>query len=370
MKSTMPNMQGVLIVATDKRSFLDLKNVVLELRKRDIPYFFLYSESNTRLYPHLDINKFSYDTNIVHATKKCISRSLGCELPFQPSILLITNENWEPEKSILLEFKQLGCVVACVESTSWIVGTIKSKLEMLSRRSFPTNCIDIFFENSKWSLETKTICGWYDFKSVVVGNPKHDDMKVVPTNEDSVLLFGTMEKEARQKVASILKTLNESGKKVYYRPHPGEDVDNFVYENIELIREQSLVPAIAAKANVHMANISVSAYYSCLFNKEYVSIDEYIGRSDDLNLDFFKGNEYAFWAPIIRCTSWDEFVEKIGLDTIEVLQCRYDSLKKQVTQYNGSLVSTTNKLNKSLFDEYGDSKASMRIVDYLINFTQ
>ena len=34
----------------------------------------------------------------------------------------------------------------------------------------------MFFEHSSWSLETKKVCGWYDFKSKIVGNPKYDNI--------------------------------------------------------------------------------------------------------------------------------------------------------------------------------------------------
>ena len=249
----------VLIVATDIRSFLDLKNVVIELKKNNIEYFFLYSQERTRQFPTANLDKYSYDTNC-QVTSKYFSPTLGITLPFIPDLLLITNENWEPEKIILTEFKQQGTIIACVENTSWIVGTIKSRLEMLSRLNFPTNCIDIFFESSKWSLETKKLCGWYDFKSVIVGNPKYDTLEEVPEKNEGVLVFGTMEKEACQKVYKILEELDNTNQPIYYRPHPGEDVTKLKYNNIKLVLDQAEVPYIAANTSTHLSNISISTY--------------------------------------------------------------------------------------------------------------
>lgn len=357
----------VLVVATDMRSFLDLKNVVVELDKQNVEYFFLYSKMPTRYFPANNLDKYSYDTN-VKLSSVYTSKVLGITLPFVPDMLIITNENWEPEKHILWEFKQLGTIIACVENTTWLVGTIKSRLEMLSRISFPTNCIDIFFENSTWSLETKKACGWYGFKSVVVGNPKYDNMHIKPTSNNGILLFGTMEKEAQTRVKNILRQLNKCQDKVYYRPHPGETINEFPYENIELIQDPELVPQIAANTKLHLANISISAYYAAMFKKQFVSIDEYIGRSNDLDIEFFKTTEYDFWAPIIGVNSWQQFVDKIGLGRIQTLHQRYNLLKSNVVHYSDELdltQVTRAVLDSKYFDEFSDNLASKRIVDYI-----
>jgi hypothetical protein len=358
----------ILVVATDIRSFLDLKNIVIELKKQEVDYFFLYSQSLTRQNPSSNLDLFGYDTNIEIKSSAYNSKTLGISLPFIPDVLLITNENWFPEKHILWEFKQLGSVIACVENTTWLVGTIKSRLEMLSRMNFPTNCIDIFFENSEWSLETKKLCGWYNFKSVIVGNPKYDDLQINSTEDDGILVFGTMEKEANTQIQNILSHLNNFNQKIYYRPHPGETIQNFNYKNIELVTDLTKVPYIAANTKIHLANISISAYYSTIYNKHYVSIDEFIGRNNDLQLDFFKGPEYNFWAPIIKVNSWDEFVSKVNNDRVYILQQRYNFLKNQVTQYHNNLnfdEIDCNFLDSKLFDEYSDNNASKRIVNYL-----
>ena len=99
-------MNKYLIFSSDERSYLDLKNVVLELKKRNLPYFFLYSNSNNRIFPKQNLDNFSYDTNITPSDNTYPSQTLGFELPFKPDVLLITNENWEPEKTILWDFKQ------------------------------------------------------------------------------------------------------------------------------------------------------------------------------------------------------------------------------------------------------------------------
>jgi len=353
-------MNKVLLVASNTRSYLDLKNIVLEFKIRNHPYFFLYT---------LDSGETFYDSNIKDE-HRCTLQSVRLTLPFKPDVLIVARESWEPETSIIRECKQLGCIVSCVENTSWLVGTIKSRLEMISRKRYPTNCIDIFFENSEWSLKTKTMCGWYDFKSVIVGNPKYDSFNPTkyPTGNDGVLVFGTHEKESQSKVYDLLEELTSKTNLIYYKPHPEERVTHQLSPKINIISTQEEIPPIVAKTEIHLANISVSSYWSVLLNKKFISIDEYIGRNLDLDLEFFKGKEYDFWAPIIGCNSWEEFVNKVGLDRISLLHSQYEELKSKCIQYNNTL--DLNKINKhtldsNLFDQFGDSKASERIVNYI-----
>ena len=70
-------MNKYLIVASDERSYLDLKNVVLELKNQNLPYFFLYNDNSTKLYPNLALNNFKYDTNIESSDRTYPSKTLG-----------------------------------------------------------------------------------------------------------------------------------------------------------------------------------------------------------------------------------------------------------------------------------------------------
>ena len=363
------NTNNYFIFASDKRAYLDTINVVKELKKNNLNYFYLFSESLSTQHPIQDLDKFSYDTNM-SMEESIFYESINCSLPFKPNIVILTRESWQPQQNIINEFKLKGSIITCIENANWIIGTIKSRLEMISRFKHPTNCIDIFFESSQWSLDTKKICGWYDFKSVMVGNPKYDHINYKPMDKNSILVFGTMEKEARIGVYKILEHLTTTDSKIYYRPHPGEYYnylhDHFESKGIDVIFDEFKVPEIASKCNYHLGNIGASAYYSVLFNKTFISIDQI--RLDDLNIDFFKGKEYDFWAPIINVNSWDEFVNKVGLDRIEKLKLRLNDVKKDIISYNSDLnfLHQNNKpINSKFFDNFNDQNASMRIVNYL-----
>ena len=176
------------IFASDERSFLDLKNIVIELKKRNLDYFFLYSNSLQRISPTNNLEKFNYDTN-TKLTENHYFNTLGIELPFIPDYVIISNENWDPEKSILYEFKTRGAFIASIETSSYTMSDLKTKLEIKSRKSFPTNCIDLFFDHSKWSKETKEICGWYSNKSQITGNPKYDDLGISDLKEENIIII-------------------------------------------------------------------------------------------------------------------------------------------------------------------------------------
>lgn len=361
-------MNNYFIFASDKRAYLDTINVVKELKKRNLNYFYLFSKEQSAQFPHQNLTNFSYDTNVELNKNSITYNSINLNLPFKPDVVILTCESWQPQQSIIAEFKQKGSIITCIENAVWVIGTIKSRLEMISRFRYPTNCIDIFFENSQWSLDTKKICGWYDFKSIIVGNPKYDHITQNSVNENNILVFGTMEKEAKSKIYKILNNLKQTQNKIYYRPHPGEisDNPNLKIDNIEIIFDESKIPEIASKCNYHLGNIGASAYYSVLFDKTFVSVDQDV-RLDDLNIEFFKGNEFNFWAPIIGVNSWEEFVDKVGIERIKTLKSRLDSLKKDIILYDENLefLNKNKPINTKLFDDYNDKNASKRIVNFL-----
>ena len=181
-------MKKYFLFASDERSFLDLKNVAIELKKRNIDYFFLYSNSPHRISPINNLSKYSYDTN-TNIKEKHSFQTLGIELPFKPDYLLISNENWEPEKTIAYEFKTKGTFIGGVETGTYTISDIKTKLEIASRKSFPTNCIDIFFDHCEWSKKTKINSGWYSNKSIVTGNPKYDNIDISGLKNEKIVFI-------------------------------------------------------------------------------------------------------------------------------------------------------------------------------------
>ena len=371
-------MNNYFIFASDERSYLDLKNVVIELKNRNLPYFFLYNTSSSRINPNQSLDHFSYDSNVTSPINPIQSHSLGFEIPFKPNILLITNENWEPEKSILWEFKQWGCFIGCIENSTWNFNNIKTKLELSSRKSFPSNCIDVFFDHSKWSLETKKEAGWWNQKSVITGNPKFDDFNLVSTYEKVIIVYGSMEREHHFKLIEIYKniTKNLPQFEVYYKPHPSEEKDFNDLKDINTINTQNEFTNILSKSSYNIGIFNSVMYYPLLMKKNIVVIDSITsGIDDELNIETFKGHEFNFWQRILNFKDFIDFENFVSTDYILKTKNRNkqfeDNLRKNLIFYNPFCTFIDEKSDNSevlkYFDEFNDNKASKRIINYIEN---
>lgn len=371
-------MNKYLIIASDERSYLDLKNVVLELKNRNLPYFFLYNDLPTKLSPQSSLEHFKYDTNINPSDNTYPSQTLGFELPFKPTVLLITCENWEPEKSILLEFKQWGCFIGCVENSTWNFNNIKTKLELASRKSFPSNCIDVFFDHSKWSLETKKEAGWWNQKSIITGNPKFDDFKLNSTNENFIIVYGSMEREHHFKLLEIYKNIKEKLPqfKIYYKPHPSEEKDFNDLESINTVKNQKEYLKILSKSSYNIGIFGSIMYYPLLLEKNIVIVDSTLsGINDELDIEAFKGYEFNFWQRILNFKDFSEFKDFISdkyiLNTKKRNEQFESNLKNNLIFYDTFCTFTDRKSNNSkvlkYFDKFNDKKASKRIINYIEN---
>ncbi len=372
-------MNKYLIIASDERSYLDLKNVALELKNQNIPYFFLYNDNPTKLYPHVSLNKFKYDTNINPSDKTYPSKTLGFELPFKPNVLLITNENWEPEKTILWEFKQWGCFIGCIENASWIHNSIKTKLELTSRKSFPSNCIDVFFDHSKWCLETKIQAGWWGQKSVITGNPRHDNISLNLTNENIIIVYGSMEIEHHSKIINIYKNLKNQYPKweIYYKPHPSEKKDfPNDFQNIKTINNHKEFLKLISKSTHNIGIFSSVMYFPLIMGKNVVVLDHsFIGVEDELNIENFKGHEFNFWKNILNFNSFLEFKEFISPQYIKEALKRNKELEKNISKNlvfydkNHTFMDIKSKNQEILnyYTDYNDNQSSKRIINYIEN---
>lgn len=371
-------MNKYLIVASDERSYLDLKNVVLELKNRNLSYFFLYNDLPTKLSPQLSLEHFKYDTNITPSDNVYSSQSLGFELPFKPTVLLITCENWEPEKSILWEFKQWGCFIGCIENSTWNFNNIKTKLELASRKSFPSNCIDVFFDHSEWSLETKNKAGWWSQKSTITGNPKFDDFNLSSTSEDIIIVYGSMEKEHHYKLIEIYNNVKIKFPKyrTYYKPHPSEEKDFNDLQNVNIISNSQMFNEIVQKSTYNIGIFGSVMYYPLLLDKTIVNVDfDTSGVNDELDIEKYRGHEFNFWKKILKFNTFQEFEDFISHPYIKETLRRNkqfeEKLKKNLVFYDRDCIfkhkkSSNNKVLE-YFDKFNDKKASKRIINYIEN---
>jgi hypothetical protein len=379
----------ILVYVSDNRGYTEVKNVVNELSQRECDYIFVYPTDQG----------FTYESNIDYGKYPSFeSKSIGVELPFLPDILLITKESWLPETNLIIEFKQVGTIVCNLENSSWLYNNIKTRLEILSRMKFPTNMIDVFFDHSTWTYDSKLEAGWVKGKSIITGIPKFDILKNLTTEDIKqkynltkpiIVLYGSMEDNIRPNIINISKELESkysSTHHLFYKPHPKEFTDfpsDFTENNLtptpqfRLIRDENEMYSFSQLGDIHIGIITSVMYYPLYFNKTVYYIDsDDSGVMFDMDLENFKGNEYNFWAPLMNVNSWDKFVDKIGEHRIEKFKDRYNTFmnkfKNTLKPYK-SIVNLDqsfeydNNILLELYDEFNDGNASKRIANYLIN---
>ena len=382
-------IKKILIYASDNRGYIEVKNVVNELSQRECDYIFVYPTDQG----------FTYESNIDYDKYPNFeSNSVGFLLPFKPDIVLITRESWLPETNIVVEFKQVGTIICNLENSSWLYNNIKTRLEILSRMKFPTNMIDVFFDHSTWTYDSKLEAGWVKGKSIITGIPKFDILKNITTKDIKqkynltkpiIVLYGSMEDNIRPNIINISKELESkysSTHHLFYKPHPKEFIDfpsDFTENNLtpspqfKLIRDENEMYSFSQLGDIHIGIITSVMYYPLYFNKTVYYIDsDDSGVMFDMDLENFKGNEYNFWAPLMNVNSWDEFVDKIGEHRIEKFKDRYNTFmnkfKNTLKPYK-SIVNLDqsfkydNNILLELYDEFNDGNASQRIANYLIN---
>lgn len=383
-------MKNILLFASCERSFNEQNNVFLSLSKRNCNVLFLYTKEKTTQFPTEDtIQNFEISHNFDLTTEdfKYKFSSLGTLLPFIPDVLIVSREAWMPETRIIDECKRYGSIVCCIENSSWLYNNIKTRLEIISRFRYPTNSIDIFFEQSNWSMETKKLAGWISNKSVITGIPKFDSINFSQDNQKKyVIVYGSMEKNIHPKIMSVLSELISSqfskDYRICYKPHPKEfedfskELKSELFDSVLIIDKEENLFDYVKDSICNIGIFSSVMMYPLLLNRKILYIDgEMSGVNEDLDFEKFKGHEYEFWKGIVNVNSFEEFKSKIGESRIEEFKVRYKSLidffKSKTDEYNINLVGNEEKIDyiemRKYFDEFNDGKSADRISDYILS---
>lgn len=381
-------MKNVFMFASCERSFNEQKNVYDSLSKKNCNVLFMYT---TEIETQYSIENFAMSCNFEVDESKFIHdfRSIGTRLPFIPDVVIISREAWYPETGLIEEFKKAGCLVTCIENSTWVPNTLKCRLEILSRFRYPTNMIDVFFEHSKWSLDTKKISGWVDNKSVIVGIPKFDH--ILPekkSDEKYIIVYGNMDKFTRPKILNILEEIkgimgSDNQYELCYKPHPkefevfAEDFSSPLFDSMRLIKSQNELDELIPDSVCNIGIVTSMIMYPLVYGKRFLYIDdEDSGVLENFDFEKYRGSEYDFWKRIICVDSFDGFKTKIGEERVKSFIQRYeqimDDIKNQLQVYHIDFVlNKTDECNyetiKKYFDEYSDGNASERISNYILN---
>ena len=394
---------NIVIFSPDNKEFASVVNVVKKIKIINHNYFCLYSLETQLQFPTHNIDKFSYDSNISLGDWEGIwSDSLNVSLPFTPDVLLIQRDCWQPEQSIIHEFKsKWNCKVVMVEVNTHLNNNPETILEMYSRTKYPQNQIDLYFEQSKFTKQERGKSGFDISKSVVTGNPKFDNLSGVETEycylkynidkEKTQILFYSLINVSRNEMfeclENLVKNIDYSKYEIFFKPYPGEPfLENFhhqffpfIYENVKVIYDDIDIFAIAKICDIHIGAISSIIHFPLLLNKKIININNFCTYLDGASSleKYLAENSVGiedsahFWMRVHNLPTYDSFIKLVNPE--RVLSYKKDiehflSIVKECTiDYDFALdcltqeMPDTGKLLK-LFNEFNDFNSSEKII--------
>lgn len=399
---------NIVLYAGDRKYYSVLESISEELKNTNYSFLFYYTKQTQLLYPtHSEHKKyFEYDGQVSQESPQ-ISETLGIQIPFKPDVLILARERWQPEQSIIHEFKtKWNCIVCCVEVSSHLSNNIENRLEMLSRYNYPQNQVDYFFEHSNWAKERRIDCLDESFrdKIQVVGNTRNfkslnkeslkEKYKIDPTKKQ--ILFWGVINTTRKTVFKALKTLRKktvNTHQIFYKCYPGEpfnerfknDFNPFIIEGVEVIYDENDIYGMAEICDTHIAAASSVFNFAFINNKKLVNLDnicEASKKMNDINLYLKETNNGVedsakFWMGVWNLKSTEEFKQLIDLSRIQKFKDTNKKYIKNVQKdtinfdWECNFLNIPKKDNSKLvnyFDEYNfDNKASKRIIKFLKN---
>jgi hypothetical protein len=395
---------NIVLYAGDNKYYKTLLPIAKEIKKRDHNFLFLYSEKTQLQSPHQK-GHFSYDGRWPDTGEYVESESLLLNIPFKPDLLIIARERWQPEQSIIFEFKsKFGAKVACVEVSSHLLNNIENRLEMLSRMTFPQNTIDYFFEHSEFAKERRIDCMDESFRDriVVTGNPRFSDVELnldnlrkydIDPNKKQILFWGIIN-TTRDTMFEALNVLAEKTKdthQIFYKCYPGEPANPnfvnqfnpFVVDGVQVVYEEDDIFDIANLCDIHIGAASSIFNFAFYFDKVLVNLDSVCdasNRMNDMNVytsETGNGVEDSakFWMGVWNIQTIEEFKSFVDMDRLEKFKetnnVVMDLVKKHSIDFDWDckFLDTPQKNYGDLltiFDEYGlDGGSPQRIVNFL-----
>ena len=394
---------NIVIFASDSKGVASVIDVVRKLKNTNHNYFFLYSQETQLQFPTHNLDKFVYDSNILENNWNGIwSDSLNVSLPFIPDVLLIQRDCWQPEQSIIHEFKsKWDCKVAMVEVNTHLNNNPETILEMHSRTKYPQNQIDLYFEQSEFTKQEREKSGFDVSKSVVTGNPKFDNLSGVETEycyskynidkEKTQILFYSLINVSRNEMfkclENLVKKIEHSKYERFFKPYPGEPfLENFkhqffpfIHNEVKVIYDDVDIYPLAKICNIHVGAISSITHFPLLLNKKIININNfctYLNGASSLE-KYLKENSVGiedsakFWMRVHNLPTYEAFINLVNPERIKSYEKDINyfiSIVKECTiDYDFELnclnkeMPNTEKLLK-LFDKFNDFNSSKRII--------
>lgn len=382
-------MTNLVIFASDAKGTSSLNSIINEANNRGINLFVMVCQDTQLRYPTHHKDRFEILTN-VDSSEKIWSKSLNTFLPFKPDWLIIQRERWEPETSIILEFKQsFGCKIGVVEQNAAFLNTVESYLENKSKNKL-VPLIDMFFDHSEFIQQQRKLLN-FKGNSLVVGNPKYDinldvdksqleylNKKYKVDSKKKQVLFFTLTNSSREELFKcFIKFKNENPSYQYFiKPFPGEPFSDqykndyfpkFKIEGITPILDETDIWGMFNICDIHVGALSSIFYPGLLLNKTMIDYSKEIGMrdryTDPTPILESKGigleDKAELWMRVFNLKSKKELQEILSPENLtpafEKNKVAWDAMD------NGNILN--------LFDNFNDKKACSRIINYIINET-
>jgi hypothetical protein len=399
---------NIVLYAGDKKYHSVLEPIAEELKNTNHTFLYTFTNSTQLLFPTQNPEQFFHDGQISESTTHVDCETLGVRIPFKPDVLILARERWQPEQSIIHEFKaKWGCKICCVEVSSHLANNIENRLEMLSRTNYPQNKIDYFFEHSEWAKQRRIDCLDNSFKSktIVVGNTRkftsnsiNEAIKTkysIDPSKEQILFWGVIN-TTRPTALKALKVLAEKTKnthQIFYKCYPGEphnelfksQFNPFCVEGVQVIYDENDIYDMAQICDTHIAAASSVFNFAFINNKKLINLDSVCNASEKMN-DFAtfiseKNNgvedSAQFWMRIWDLNNYREFKDLVGEDRVQLFKTTNKEFLSQVKQHtidfdwDCQFLDTPKKEYGSLieiFDQYKfDGNAPSRIINFLTN---
>ena len=369
---------NLVIFASDNKGVSSLNSIIQEASDEGINLWVMISQDTQLKHPLHDKKSYQIFTNC-DTIDPVHSHTLGVQLPFKPDWLIINRERWEPESSIIMEFKnKFKSKIGVVDANCYLLGSTETILEMYS--------INRFVPHSTWGKEQKKLQG-FKGKSVIVGNPKYD-VNLTPTpetlntikdhykidpNKKQVLLFSLQNTNRNNIFKEYEKYIKQNPQYQYFiKPYPGEPFGEkyhkdyfpeFKIKGVTPILEESHIWSMFNICDIHIGCIMSILHVSLLLNKEIICLDKEIGSPEkyiDISRIIDSKNvgiedSKALWMRSFNFTDEKQLLNLLSKDLMEKIKNK------------NNIVWNTQENLLQLFDDFNDKQAGKRIINYISN---
>lgn len=389
------------------KTFRPIHHTASHLNYQKFHNFLYYYTNSTQLQFPQNNQHFEYDGQVVDEEDIHISQTLNLKIPFKPNVLIIARERWQPEQSIIHEFKtKWNCKICCVEVSSHLINNIENRLEMLSRNNHPQNMVDYFFEHSEWARQRRIDCLDKNFgkKSIVVGNTrtfkiKYDKEKIfnkykIDPNKKQILFWGVIN-TTRNIAFDALKKLREKAGdeyQIFYKCYPGEphnpkfqsQFNPFIVEGVTVIYDENDIYPLSEICDTHIAATSSVFNFAFVHNKKIINLDNICKASykmNDINTFLKETNNGVedsakFWMNVWKLNTIEEFKNFIDLKRVNKFKETNKIFEKSLNNWITNFDWECSFLDKQVlgyggiignyFDQFNlDGKAPSRIINFL-----